>query len=163
MPQSDAAASEAVARVGELQRELARREADMNDALAAIKAECEEAAAPLKREVAERTQALKAYCEANRDRLTGSGKVKFYDFPAGKIAWRARPPKVTLRDKVDVILTRIKALGLMQFVRVKHEVDKEAMLAEPDLAATITGVSIGSAGEDFVVEPFEAALAEAAS
>ena len=35
------------------------------------------------------------------------------------------------------------------------------MQAEPEVARGIEGVTIGSAGEDFIVEPFEAGLADA--
>jgi phage host-nuclease inhibitor protein Gam len=46
---------------------------------------------------------------------------------------------------------------------VKEEVNKEALLAEPEIAGTVAGVSIGSPGEDFIVEPFEAELAQSAA
>lgn len=47
-------------------------------------------------------------------------------------------------------------------LRVKEEVNKEAMLAEPDVARTVAGVTVGSAGEDFVIKPFETELEEVA-
>jgi phage host-nuclease inhibitor protein Gam len=46
-------------------------------------------------------------------------------------------------------------------VRVKEEINKEAILAEPDLAAKIPGISI-TQGEDFVIVPFETELEEIA-
>ena len=88
-------------------------------------------------------------------------KTKTVDLGAGIIKWRLRPPSVRL-TKVEDIIERIKALRLRRFLRVSIEVDKEAMRKEPAVARTIAGVSIGSEGEDFIVEPFEAELAEAA-
>ena len=46
-------------------------------------------------------------------------------------------------------------LGLVRFIRVKEEVNKEAMLNEPELAATVAGVTIKTGVEDFVITPFE--------
>lgn len=48
------------------------------------------------------------------------------------------------------------------FLREKAEIDKEAMLREPDRARGIVGVTIGTAGESFSVEPFEAEIQGAA-
>lgn len=165
VPQNDTEANAAIARLGAIARELDERETIMNAALAGIKERAEAGAEPLKREQAARTAALQSYCGAHRDRLTQEGKVKSYDFPAGKVLWRARPPKVTLRGKAETILEALRSgpRKLRKFIRTKQEIDKEAMLADPVLARTVQGVSIGSAGEDFVVEPFEAELAEAAS
>lgn len=164
VPQSDAEAREMIARLGILQRELERRETDMNAALANIKQKVEAAAAPLRERHAEATEALRIYCAAHRDRLTQGGRSKTVDFGTGTVAWRQRPPKVTLSGKVEAVLEALLAgpRAWRKFIRVKNEIDKEAMLAAPETALTVPGVKkIGSAGEDFVVEPFEAQLAEA--
>jgi phage host-nuclease inhibitor protein Gam len=101
------------------------------------------------------------FAEANRDRLTGGGKVKFASFATGKISWRSRPAKVSIRGAEDV-MEAIKAMGLAaRFIRVKEEPNKEAMLEDRQTAAMIKGISIGSEGEDFIVEPFETELQEA--
>jgi len=44
---------------------------------------------------------------------------------------------------------------LEKFIRVKEEVNKDAMLAEPDQAMKVPGVTIKSGGEDFIIEPLE--------
>ena len=46
---------------------------------------------------------------------------------------------------------------LKQFIRVKQEVDKEAMLKEPDVAKSVKGVTIGQ-HEEFMVKPAELEL-----
>jgi phage host-nuclease inhibitor protein Gam len=63
------------------------------------------------------------------------------------------PPAVSLRD-IKSILVSLKSLGLKQFIRTKEEVDKEAMLKEPDIAKTVKGVSI-SQYEEFTAKPAE--------
>lgn len=160
VPQSREDAAEAVKRIGILNRQIARLEADLNDQIAEMKKAAEEAARPLKDQVDGATEGLKLWAEANRDKITDGGRVKFADLGTGKISWRFRPPSVRL-TKVDLILEGLKTLGLQRFIRVKEEPNKEAMLAEPDLARTVAGVAIGTEGEDFIVEPFEVELAAA--
>lgn len=161
VPQTADEANDFIARIGVAQRERCDIENRMNCELAEIKLKYEELAKPFKHDIEQRSKGLQVFCEARRAELTSAGKVKFHRFGAGEISWRARPPKVTIRG-ADVVIEALKRLGLTRFLRVKEEVNKEAMLAEPDVATTISGVSIGSAGEDFIVKPFETELEEVA-
>jgi phage host-nuclease inhibitor protein Gam len=161
VPQNAAQADEAIARIGELQRRRTDIEVRMNDALAQVKAKFEAEAKPLSEEIAERVAGVHTYCAANRIVLTREGKTKTHRFAAGEVKWRSRPPKVSLRN-VEKILEELMRLDLTRFIRFKQEVNKEAMLAEPDVAGAVKGVSIGSAGEDFVIEPFSTELEEVA-
>ena len=103
---------------------------------------------------------MQLWAEAHRESLTAGGKSKTVQLPAGEIAWRQRPPSVRIRDAAGVLVA-LAAAGLSRFVRVKQEIDKEAMLREPAVASAVPGVSIGSAGEEFVVTPHEVTLAGA--
>ncbi|WP_429885352.1 host-nuclease inhibitor Gam family protein [Geoalkalibacter halelectricus] len=160
VPQTHDECVEAIAAIGRLQRERQRIEATMNDDLAAIRQAYEAEAKPLGDEIRRLTDGVQTFCEANRDKLTQGGKVKFARLASGEIKWRMRPPKVSLRG-IDNIIDACKRLGLARFVRVKEEINKDAMLAEPEVAQSLTGVSI-SQGEDFVVMPFETELEEVA-
>lgn len=155
VPQSRDEASYWVYTIGEANRQIARIEADMNDRIAALKADAEKQAQPLKDQVVAGTEGLKVWAEANRDALTGGGKSKTADLGTGKISWRLRPASVRITG-VDRVIEAIKKLGFSAFLRTKEEVNKEAMLADPERARMIAGISIGSEGEDFIVEPFEA-------
>lgn len=150
-----------IARLGNAQRERARIATRMNDELAAIKRAYEEQAKPHTEEIARLIEAIKQFCNGHRDGLTLGGKRKHYEFGMGRVAWRRRPPKVNLRAKKK-ILDALKQLGLSQFIRLTEDIDKEAMLRNPELATKVPGVGIGSEGEDFVVKPFETELEEAA-
>lgn len=158
VPQDRDEAAATITAIGVLNRDLARLEADMNDQLAEIKEAFEQRAAPMRAAVEEKTNALSIWAEANRSRLTDGDKSKTIDLGTGVLRWRLRPPSVRL-VKVDQVVQRLKDLGLQRFLREKVEIDKDAMLREPEAARTVAGVSIGTAGEDFIVEPFEAALA----
>lgn len=156
VPQSREEAAKYVHDIGAAQRRIARIEADMNDAIASAKKQAEYLAAPLRDQVETLTNGLRIWADANRDALTDSNKRKYADLGTGKVEWRLSPPKVTIRG-LEQVIERIKALKLAdKFLRVKEEINKEAMLADPEAATGIVGVSIGTAGESFSVEPFEA-------
>ncbi len=110
VPQSRSEAAEAVRLVGELNRDLARLEANMNDQLAAIKEAFEQQAAPIRDQVTATTEGLKAWAEANRVTLTDGGKTKTADLGTGKLSWRLRPAKVRI-TKEDVVIEAIERLG----------------------------------------------------
>lgn len=149
-----------IEKIGNDQRELQRVEADLGDTLAKVKKDAEATALPLKTAIAEAQDLVARWCEANRQDLTRQGKTKTVEFTTGKVSWRHRPPAVTLRGVEDIIDFLKKAKGGLSYLRIKAEVNKEALLAAPQFAATVPGVKIGSAGEDFIVEPFGGDLTE---
>ncbi|WP_233093952.1 host-nuclease inhibitor Gam family protein [Azotobacter chroococcum] len=160
VPQSRDEVNEAIARIGLLQRERERIQADMNDELAKVRLRFEELATPLNEQITGLTQGVHTWCEAHRLELTRSGKTKFYDFAAGEIKWRLRPPRVSLQSAENVLET-LKRLGLTRFIRVKEQLNKEAMLAEPEVVSGVAGVKIEQS-EDFVIVPFGSNLEEVA-
>ena len=157
VPADMAAAAETLARIGALQRDLALAQAALAETIAAAKQAAEAAAAPLKLQLDLLTRGVQLWAEAHRDELTHGGRTKTITLATGDIAWRARPPSVKLRD-ADAVLEFLRAKQLGRFIRERQEVDKEAMLREPSVAATVPGVTIGSAGEEFVVTPTQAQL-----
>ena len=160
VPQSRDEVNEAIARIGLLQRERERIQADMNDELAKVRLRFEELATPLNEQITGLSQGVHTWCEAHRMELTRSGKTKFYDFAAGEIKWRLRPPRVSLQSAENILET-LKRLGLTRFIRVKEQLNKEAMLAEPEVVSGVAGVKIEQS-EDFVIVPFGSNLEEVA-
>ncbi|MBF0165980.1 MAG: host-nuclease inhibitor Gam family protein [Magnetococcales bacterium] len=158
VPQSREETDAAIARIGTLQLQRTRIHADKDERLAAIDREFKVLIEPLDEEIRTRAAGVQAWCEANRDRLTRDRKVKYGDFPAGQVKWRMRPPKVSLRA-VEMLITILLERGLGRFIRTKQEVNKEAILAEPEAVAGVPGIKIEQ-GEDFVIEPFETKLEE---
>ncbi|MBF0192485.1 MAG: host-nuclease inhibitor Gam family protein [Magnetococcales bacterium] len=147
-----------IARIGMLQLQRTRIHADKDERLAMIDRECKQLIEPLDDEIRIRAAGVQAWCEANRAALTQNGRVKYGDFPAGQVKWRFRPPKVALRA-VDFVITILLERGLGRFVRTKQEVNREAILAEPEAVSGVPGIKI-ERGEDFVIEPFETKLEE---
>lgn len=161
VPQSQNEADTMIKELGEARRRIARVEADMNDQLAKIKEKFEAKAADDKDIAKQLISGVEDWCSANRNEITNDGKVKFAKFGNGEVKWRTRPPRVSIRG-VEAVLENLRNLGLQKFIRTKEEINKDAILNEPDEARSVAGISIGSEGEDFVVEPFEDELSEAA-
>lgn len=160
VPQDDSEAREAIRELGDMNREILRLEAEMNDQIAKLQQHYGDLAAPVRDAVLAKQEGLKTFCEANRSRLTAGGKVKYHRFSTGQISWRLRPAKVSIRGVEDVIAA-IKAARLgSRFLRIKEEINKDAMLEDRSTATAIRGVTIGSDGEDFIVEPFETDLVD---
>lgn len=140
--------------LGDVQRMLAREVADMNDQIALISNEYQPALDALKVEIDALQTSIQGWCEANRDVLTNNGKTKTANLITGEVQWRQRPPSVRVRAQEMVIDTLFK-LGLDRFLRVKTEINKEAVLADPNAVSGIAGLSIATGVEDFVITPFE--------
>lgn len=154
VPQTREDAVFAIGRIGTLRREIAQLRANADEVIRVAGEKFERDSAELAAELAEHEQGVQTFCEARRLELTNDGKVKFHEFGTGKINWKLRPPRVSIRA-VEAVIEACKKVGFGQFVRVKEEINKDAMLADPDKARLIAGVTISSAGEEFVIEPAE--------
>ena len=164
VPQSREACDALIAELGRERRKLDGIELGLKQSTAELKDKAEGAAAPVKERIALLAQQVEAYCAAHRERLTDGGKTKTVEFAAGTVSWRQRPAAVSFKrgTKVDEVLAFVLGAGarFRKFVRISRELNKEAMLAAPELATEIPGVSIGSGGETFAIEPAALAIAD---
>ncbi|MDH0907419.1 host-nuclease inhibitor Gam family protein [Rhizobium pusense] len=154
VPQSREAAVWAIGRIGTLRREIAAKKALADEAIRMIGERLETDTAHFAAELAEHERGVQAWCEANRMILTNNDKVKFHDFGTGTVRWRSLPASVSIRG-AEAVMEALKSLGLKAFIREKEEINKEAMLNDPDKARTVAGVTIKSEGEVFAIEPLE--------
>lgn len=158
-PQTREECATAIARLGELQRQAKRLELAMNDEIAAITQRAQPELDELKARIDAERGAVQAWCEANRIELTSGGKTKTANLVTGEVSWRQRPPKCLVRGEETVIET-LERLGLERFVRNIQQVNKEAVLADPEAVRGVAGLSIQTGVEDFIVTPFEQEVAE---
>lgn len=154
-PQTQAEAEQMIADIGHLQREVTVIEAAMNEKLAGIKAHFEQRAQPLNEQIERLFQAVFVWAEANRHDLV-NGRSKTANLATGTIKWRLTPPKVSVSGS-DAVIGFLKELGLTQFIRVKEEIDKEAILADQDSVKAVKGIGI-SQKEEFSLIPFESQI-----
>ena len=159
VPQAREQVAADIAEIGRLMRERNRVEAAMGDAIAEVRARFEAQAQPMAASILALSSGVQTWCEAHRSELTAGGKTKTGLFATGEVRWRMTPPSVVLRG-VEAVLDALRARGLMRFIREKQEVNKDAILAEPEAVAGVPGIRVAQE-EEFVVVPHEAELAEA--
>lgn len=162
VPQNRDSATAAIAAIGTASRDMQRIAAEMNDALAEIKEAYEREAEPFRRKIEALTEGLRVFAEANRAQLTNNYKVKTVAFASGELVWRMNPPSVRLVDTEENVIAACEAAGRKEFVRYTPTLNRDAIKADPDAAAGISGLRIGQS-EAFVVVPFEAELAAEAA
>lgn len=155
--QTKSEAMDAIRALGDAQRELTRLETRMNDEIAEINAREKDRVEAIKARIESLTGGIHLWCEANRAALCADGG-KTANMITGEVSWRIRPPSVTVRG-ADKVISTLKALGLGNFVRIKEEVNKEAILASPASVAGVSGIAVVSGVEDFSVTPFEVDVA----
>lgn len=151
--QNDCAAD--IKKLGDLQRDMARVKADMNDEIGDVTNHYQPKIDTLVERMELLQTGVQTYCESRRSELTNQGKVKTANFITGEVQWRQRPPSVAVRG-ADAVIETLKKLGLGRFVRTKEEVNKEAILNDAEAVRGVGGISINSGVEDFVITPFEA-------
>lgn len=154
VPQSRDDCAADIRKLGDVQREITRAELSMNDAIAVITAQHQPQLDALREQAKNISAGIQTWCEANRETLTDGGKVKTANLITGEVNWRTRPPSVRISSSETVIET-LQRLGLERFVRTKEEVNKEAVLAEPDAVRGVAGITLVSGVEDFAITPFE--------
>ena len=173
-PQTRDAVAADIRTIGDLQRQITRISADMNDAIAAITAQHQPDLDRLAADVKRLGAGVQTWCEANRADITDGGKTKTANLITGEVSWRQRPPAVKI-TKVDLVIKTLKALGLARYLRTKEEIDKDAILAAHSAARqapstdparaelmaeavrldSVSGIEIVTGVEDFAIAPFE--------
>lgn len=152
LPQSIEEADELVVRLGAIQRTRALNKLAFDEAQASARTDFAEEDAPLAEAEKMLTEDIAAWASVNRNAETDGGQTKTIKLPSGGVLkWRLTPSKVTLTG-VAAVIERLRALELNRFLREKTEVDKDAMLKEPEVAKAIEGVKI-SQKEEFIIEP----------
>ncbi len=163
VPQTREELAACVRSIGESQRARERLKGEFNGEVALLKAQDESAVAPYLAREEQLVAGAQTFCEANRKALTQDGKVKHFDTGAGKVECCQRPPSVRLNNgwSAEAVIEALKSMRLFGFIRIKEELNREAILAaEPAQRARIEGVRVASGGEDFIVTPIELELGE---
>ncbi|HWO99747.1 MAG TPA: host-nuclease inhibitor Gam family protein [Methylococcus sp.] len=154
VPQTRDEVAEDIRAIGDLQRERIRMETEMNDRIAAVTAEYQPGIDALAERIKTLQGGVQFWCESHRDELTEHGRVKSANLVTGEVGWRIRPPSVLVRGTESVIET-LKRLGLERFIRIKEEINKEAVLNEPAAVQGVAGLRVVYGVEDFFIVPFE--------
>lgn len=160
VPQTRDEAVAAIAEIGRHQRERERLKLEMDDAITQLRERYEGLMSPHAAEIRALSEGVQVWAEANRAELTQNGRVKSCNLMTGEIRWRMTPPSCRL-VRVKEALEELQQRMLNRFIRTKEEVNKEAILADPEAVADCRWIEIVQ-HEDFVIIPFETNLEEVA-
>lgn len=152
-PQSREQVSIDIKKIGDIQRELTRIEADANDQIAVIMNQNTPKIEALRAELDVLQKGVQTWCEANRSSIT-KGSSKTANLITGEVAWRTKPDSVSIKG-VELVLEALKKLKLDRFIRRKEEINKDAILADKKAVENIKGISIVSGKDVFSITPFE--------
>jgi phage host-nuclease inhibitor protein Gam len=151
-----------IARLGVLDRDLARIATAKAEAIAKAAGKAETEATPLQGERAEIEKAVSLYCAANRARLLAAGG-KTATFKSGEVAWRKGRDTVEIDETLtDKILAKLKDLGLKHMIKFSEAIVKSAILRQPDKVKGIRGIKIIDGAEEITIKPVSAELADVA-
>lgn len=162
----DAACAEAIARMGQLDRDLAVIETAKSEAVEKAATLAEKSASPLLEERAALFERVKAYCEANRARLTDGGRRKTAPFQTGEAAWRLGRQRIEVDTPLkDKIIALFKRRGLLDLIRKsKEDVDvpavAKALAKDKTVLKGVKGITVHPPVESFFVEPITAELVD---
>jgi phage host-nuclease inhibitor protein Gam len=148
-----------IGRIARLQAGLASINAEADASLAHLNQMIAEERRPIETELTDELDGVLRWAEANRAELCASGG-KTVKFPTGEISWRRDPASVSISKKkgmADKIIEALKNAKLKRFLRIKLEIDKEAILKEQDAVAGIDGLSIKQ-GESIYLKPYQTAI-----
>ncbi|EGX5145526.1 host-nuclease inhibitor protein Gam [Salmonella enterica] len=152
-PQSREQVSIDIKKIGDIQRELTRIEADANDQIAVIMNQNTPKIEALRAELGVLQKGVQTWCEANRSSIT-KGSSKTANLITGEVSWRTKPDSVSIKG-VELVLEALKKLKLDRFIRRKEEINKDAILADKKAVENIKGISIVLGKEVFSITPFE--------
>lgn len=152
-PQSIEEVAEFVRKIGEHQRAVTRIETICNEKIERAKEQAMENSAPHEEAKDKLFEGIFIYSQSHRDELTEQGKTKTVQLPTGDIYWRMTPPSVSIRN-AEKVIEFCESKELLQFIRIKREVDKQAILKDQERAGKIPGVKIDQR-EEFGVKPSE--------
>lgn len=138
--------------IGDTNRKIEHLKAQMNDEIAKITAKYAERLILLQELSVQMTNAVQSWCADNKDKLLTDG-AKTANLITGEVVWRKCPPSVVGKSTPELI-ARLERFGLDRFVRVKKELDKQAILKEPSAIANIEGISVQDGKEEIIIRPF---------
>lgn len=123
-------AEEMLGDIATLTLELNDNKITMDREIAAVREKYESPIAKLGEQIDDKVAVLDAWAKANPEEFPKNRKS--IEFVHGVIGYRTGTPKLKTLGRLtwDAILKSFEALKLTQFIRIKSEVDKEAIISQ---------------------------------
>jgi phage host-nuclease inhibitor protein Gam len=151
---TDTEVNESIDQIGEAQRKLARINADVDAEIARLRANVAASVQELNGTISAETDRLLKWAVANEERWEEGSKLQF---AAGVLSLKRNPPSVTIKNEASALLDLLE-IGGDQFVRTKQEIDRAAILKNPEAVAGVKGITV-TQGETFSIKPASSNIA----
>ena len=136
--------------------DVGKNDAELAKKIAGLKDEYKKKNEPHFAEIFGRAQAIHLFANPRKKALIENNDKKTISLGgAGDFRWYDVRDRVAFKAKMTVkkILANIEASGLMQFIRPRPTVDKQALLADRVNALKVEGIRFVPGGEYFSVRP----------
>ncbi|NGZ06358.1 MAG: host-nuclease inhibitor protein Gam [Magnetococcales bacterium] len=134
------AANQVLGEIAQLQRSLHAIEADMHASIDKIKQSALAFAAPRRARLARLARGLSAFAETHKESLFA--KRRGVELACGALGFRRSSRlKPQGRGSWDQVLDRIKELGATEALRIREDVNREALRGWPDARLQEVGVN----------------------
>lgn len=143
-------ADRALQRIGQLQIFIEQAEATADKAIAAAREILKEETAVQRAALAENLAALEGWAKADAKNWAPS---KSLDLVFGSLGFRLPPPAIRFKLSVENVIARLKANRGIWAIRVKEEVDKEALASWSDEDLEKIGCKRTKPKDSFWCEP----------
>lgn len=154
VPQTLVEADMDVIEIGRLKAELDQNSLQLVEGISKLQEEAAAYRESREARIEELSVGVKSFAESHRSELTEHGKTKTVPLPSGgELQWRMTPPELVVSSavKLATIIAALKRRGLVRFIRVKEELDKQALKKEPDVVSTVRGLSLKQ-HEEFIIK-----------
>ena len=134
---------EAEQRINEIENDSQKEILELKNKINELEKKAKNKAKPYEVKSNELAQGVYIFAEGHRVELTDEGARKTVELAAGdKIRWYFTPPAVEVDDEKEA-LKELERRELSEFIRVKKEIDKEAILREPEKIKNLKHLSVG--------------------
>lgn len=151
IPSNSLEATNWISRFRDAKRAIEQKTLVANRRIARIQADLALETASFQGELEELGQGLHLYATAHRPVLTDGGRMQSAEFGTGRLGWKTGPPRTEIRQSEKVVKF-LEDHDFEDFLRIKKEINREAMLADPERAETVPGVTIVQ-DEFFYIKP----------
>lgn len=150
IPHTLTEADAVVGKIGTIQSQIDELTASVDLAINELKEELRKKLEPLKKDRTNLLTSIFAYAESHKEDLTE--EKKSIELTHGTIGWRLTPPSVALKVSDAEMLDTLKERGLDCYIRIKEELDRQALIADRDMLPRLKGLSFVQK-EEFFVKP----------
>jgi len=155
VPKTSSEVDDLIETIAEFQKQEARNIEEANKQIQRIKSRTHRRVGLIRRKIFRLAFVIRDYYTANKKELTSGGKLKVVKLINGIFQEYFTKRSVKLIGDESGAAEELEKAGLGRFVRIKKEVDKDAILRHPEKVAGIKSIKIIEKKKRFLITPSE--------